>query len=244
MPFVVEEHDLEVLRRRLSDAERKATVAEIASTLAHELKNPLAPIQGYAQLLRARLAGVSEAERPRFEEGLSIIEREARRMEGLLRSFLEDAYRAFEVRRTEERFALGAVVAEAARLVRGRRGPSTLSWEGLEVLGDVRGDADSIRSALVNVLDNALDAVRDRGGHVSIRGRRDGRWHVVEVVDNGPGFGADPARYLRPFVTSKERGTGLGLTLALTAVEGVGGELRLADDAGGGASVQMRLPVV
>ena len=194
-------------------------------------------------MLRARLGEVSEAERPRFAEGLSIIEREARRMEGRLRAFLEDAHRAFEVKSTEERFALGAVVGEAARLVRGRVGSSTLACEGLDVLGHVKGDADAIRSALVNVLDNALDAVRDGDGHVSIRGRRDGSWQVVEVRDNGPGFDGDPARYLRPFVTSKAQGTGLGLALALAAVESAGGALDLANEGGGGARVRVRLPV-
>ena len=237
-----EEAELEVLRLRLLKAERRATVAEVATALVHELKNPLAPIQGYAQMLRARLGGVSEADRPRFDEGLSIIEREAQRMEGLLRMFLEDAHRAFLRSSGVDAFALDTVVAESVRLVRGRLGGSELHCDGIDTLGVVRGDADSIRSALVNVLHNALDAVRERRGWVHIFCRQEEGWQVIEVVDNGPGFGEEPSRYLRPFVTSKEGGTGLGLALAAAALESAGGELTVGNQEGGGACVRLMLP--
>ena len=102
------------LRRRLERAEKLAIAGELAASVAHEIKNPLAPIRGYAQLLGSRLAEVSIAERPVFEKGLNIIREETDRIDQRIAALLEIARSDRATASVEETFDLNRVVIEAA----------------------------------------------------------------------------------------------------------------------------------
>jgi signal transduction histidine kinase len=109
------------------------------------------------------------------------------------------------------------------------------------------GDREGLRGALVNVVRNAIEAQPD-GGSIRVHARDAslaGQPAVeVEVCDDGPGLAPDVTeRALQPFFTTKHEGTGLGLSLAARAIQAQGGALRLANRAGGGASVTMVIPL-
>ena len=239
------EGDLEGLRRRLERAERLALVGELAAALAHEIKNPLAPIRGYAELLEARLSAIPEAERPAFAKGLRIIREESERIHRRVADLLELARGSAEdgpLGRT----SLPALLAEVAALSETTPGIRRLELDVEPGVAEVRGDPEALRSALVNLVDNAAEAMAPAGGGpVRITARRAGAEVLIEIVDEGPGLGSgDPEEAFRPFYTTKPRGTGLGLAIARTAVEAAGGRLALEDRSDrAGAVARLWVPI-
>ena len=107
----------------------------------------------------------------------------------------------------------------------------------------VRGYPVSLKRALINVLTNA-EQVSPQGGTVCVKLTRDGESGVVEIADEGPGIPrADRHRVFDMFVSSRPGGTGLGLSLAKTAVESCGGTIRAEDRPGGGTRMMIRIPL-
>ncbi|MBI4819065.1 MAG: hypothetical protein HY791_22525 [Deltaproteobacteria bacterium] len=228
-------HEVAARQRSL---DRRAAVSEIAATVAHEIKNPLAPIRGYAQLLLKKLDAVDPAERPLFEKALRTIEKEATRVDERLRQLMRGSVRE----RREDRVDLRALLRQVIDLVDPAGLIELETREGSRE-GWVVGDEDELRTALVNVLENAIEATTEAGG---------GRVHValscndmqsIEVVDEGAGI-AEPERLFEAFFTTKPHGTGLGLRIARAAIEGAGGSLSLAnrEDGHSGARVRIELP--
>jgi signal transduction histidine kinase len=234
---------MEALRRRLERAERLALVGELAARVAHELKNPLAPVRGYAELLEQRLEGLPAEQRAAFGKGLAIIKQESSRIEARLGELLV-LTRAERGGPPGARFELGPVLAEVLAVAEQEPGIRALAAGPFGALGVVHGDADELRGALLNLLKNAGEAMAPRGGNVEVRAAREGERVVVEVLDEGPGFSPELAeRLFEPFFTTKADGTGLGLSIARSAIEGAGGRLELTprtDRPGCSARVELR----
>ncbi len=239
-------NEVSTLRRRLDHVERLAIAGELAASVAHEIKNPLAPIRGYAQLLGTKLAQVDPAERPLFDKALGIIVAESDRIDQRVRDLLELSRGdrpapALDARADLHRVLLDAIaVAEgepAVREVRRRLDPA---------VAEVAGDADELRGALANVLKNAAEAMEPVGGGViEVTTARAGDRAVVEIVDEGVGLGdSDEDRAFESFYTTKKGGTGLGLAIGRSAIEGAGGTITLSARADRrGARVRIELPV-
>jgi signal transduction histidine kinase len=217
--------------------ERNRELIELSGTLAHELKNPLASIQGLAGLLARKMsAGTREAEQ------MGVLLSEAKRMGTILDEFLNFS-------RPVGGLAVREVSAEALA------SDVTLLHEGLAaergIVLDVdaagapavRCDPRKVKQVLVNLLQNALDAA-PRGGRVTVRAKPGrGGSAVFEVEDNGPGIADDVrAKLFRPGATTKPTGTGLGLTVARSIAEQHGGSLELRDRDGGGCRAVFVLP--
>lgn len=217
-------------------AERLEAVAELSSSLAHEIKNPLASIRSSVeQLGRAKRANPDE----KFLTGLIV--RESDRLSRLLSEFLDFS----RVRVTECRpLDLHAVAAAAIRLV--REHPDCPSDAVIDQTGGatpMEGDEDLLHRVVSNLVLNAVQAA-GKGAHVSVRTGRPGPHELpggagienpvsLAVSDNGPGI-PEPlrARLFEPFVTGRVGGTGLGLAIVQRAVEAHRG-LVLVDSAPG-----------
>ena len=242
--------ELRVMQERLVRASRLAAVGELAAGVAHEVNNPLTGVLGYADLLLAE-AGPDDPSR----EGLGIIRAEALRARKIVRALLEFARPAAPQRTPSD---LNAVVRGSLDLVRSR-----LAAAGIELadrpgdLPPVDLDPAAIGGALMHVLDNAIRAM-PRGGTLIVetlaaRGPR-GDEAVVRVSDTGAGMSDDAVmRAFEPFYSAWDQrggeggshagGQGLGLSLALVALEGHGGTIVIASRPGTGTSVELRLPV-
>lgn len=226
--LAVAREEADALRRRLDRVERLAIAGELAARIAHEIKNPLSPIRGYAQLLAAKLAQVDPAERALFEKALRIIREESDRIDHRVAELLSFAKADRPKRSAECRCELDRVLIEAIAASEGEPGVREVVRRIHPGLGPVIGDEDEIRSALVNVLKNAAEAMQPSGGGViEVHGERRGDRAVITVADEGPGVEGDLSVWFDPFTTTKRGGTGLGLAIAKSAVETAGGAIRI-----------------
>ncbi len=237
--------ELEAMKRRLQGLERLALAGEMAASVAHEVKNPLAPIRGYAQMLKGRLDAVDPTQRALFDKGLGIIMAEADRIDARLRQLLELTRDPAE---TEGQVcSLGAVLADVVDLAVVEPGIRDVQ-AGLpkeEVM--VSADGDGLRGVFVNLIQNAAEAMAEAGaGRLQIEAVLEQEAVRVRVLDEGPGLGEHCEVWaLTAFNTSKARGTGLGLAIARSTLEAWGGTLTLAsrtDRSGAVAEVRLLRP--
>jgi signal transduction histidine kinase len=243
----LQQREREVLR-----AEQLAAVGQVAAGVAHELRNPLTSVK---MLVQTGLEGSPAAGLP--PEDLAIIEHEVRRMEQCIRLFLDFARPPrSEKRRTD----LAEVVRRALALVEGRAHRQKVSLAADLPAQPVflHTDPEQIHQVLVNLLLNALDALPGGGavrvsvartagpvanGHGFLVSANGAGWVEVRVRDTGPGI-APPirARLFVPFVSSKDTGLGLGLSICKRLVEANGGLIRGSNAPGGGALFVFVLP--
>ncbi|HEY7156578.1 MAG TPA: ATP-binding protein [Gemmataceae bacterium] len=224
----------EVLR-----AEQLAAVGQVAAGMAHELRNPLTSVK---MLVQTGLEGDPPGGLP--GEDLSIIEHEVRRMEACIQTFLDFARPpGAERRRTD----LLAVVRRALTLLEGRaRRQKVLIKTAMppEPVG-LCIDGEQIHQVMVNLMLNALDAM-PHGGELRLEVRPatgDPPRVAVRIHDTGPGIAAPIlARLFEPFVSGKETGLGLGLSICRRLLEANGGGITGANDPEGGAAFTFTLP--
>lgn len=226
---------------RLVAAQRTAAWAEVARRLAHEIKNPLTPIQLSAERLALKLADRLDGEgREMLERSTTTIVNQVEAMKNLVNAFRDYArLPAPELHALD----LNALVREVLNLYE-----SAAVHIDLQLAADlppVLGDASQIRQIIHNMLQNAQDALATtEDGEIALVTRRDGDRVLLLFRDNGPGFPAEVlARAFEPYFTTKARGTGLGLAMVKKIVTEHGGEVRLANRDGGGAEVRIRLRI-
>jgi len=232
------EHESQVASR-LAHVDQLASLGQLAAGLAHEIKNPLAGIQGALELLRDETP--DEERRKLHDEMLG----ELRRVHGILQRLLESG-RPGPLRRV--RTDLGRLLTETAVLARPalRRRRVELATETSESLPEVHVDPAKIRQVLVNLIQNAAEAMPEAGGHVTVRasGFPGEATVVVAVEDDGPGIAAEDLPHLfEPFFTTKFTGTGLGLAISKSLVEQHGGHVEVSSEPGRGTSFIVFLPV-
>jgi nitrogen fixation/metabolism regulation signal transduction histidine kinase len=226
-------------------AQREAAWGEVARRLAHEIKNPLTPIQLSAERIRRRyLASLPGAESELLDRATHTIVQQVAAMRDMVNAFSEYA-RAPEVSFTE--LDLNGLVREVADLYHGPQQPEL--WLELDPgLEAIEADAVRLRQLLHNLIRNACEALEGRTDGVVVVGtRRIGAGGEsaaeIRVQDNGPGI--DPElleRMFEPYVSGKKRGTGLGLAIVRRLVEDHGGSISAENLAGGGACVRVTLP--
>jgi signal transduction histidine kinase len=228
------EHEAE--RRRLEDEmqdkEAMARAGELTAGIVHEVRNGLGTILGYARLLERSPSAPEAAEAgPRIREECETLETVARRFMDFVKSETLDRVP----------FDLGRMLSRVvAREVRGRPGVST-SLEGVIDGGTLVADEELLERAFENLVRNAADAAGS-GGHISVEVRREEGAVTVTIADNGPGMPPERRRDIRPFLSSKPGGLGLGLPIAAKIVRLHGGELVLGDSKPHGLRVMVILP--
>jgi nitrogen fixation/metabolism regulation signal transduction histidine kinase len=234
-------------RTRTADAQRDAAWAEVARRLAHEIKNPLTPIQLSAERLRRRLLGNLPApeDAELLERSTHTIVQQVETMKALVNAFSEYA-RAPEIKLVD--FDLNNLVTEVAELYRAQDGVADIRVQVDPALGSIRADRGRLRQVLNDLLTNGIEAVGStEGGWVEVSTKRERGTPadsvVITVTDNGHGFQKEMlARVFDPYVTSKQKGTGLGLAIVKKIIEEHGGRIEADNRPGGGACVRVVLP--
>ena len=226
------------VRLRRDDAPRRrlAALGQLAAGAAHEIRNPLAAVRGFLQLVSAQL---QDQEQSHY---LRIVDHEIDRIDRLTRDILLMSHTDDE---TRVPCAIGSVIATVAELLRPQA--QAAGVQVVPVLAPdlplVEADPYRLEQVVLNLVRNALDAT-PTGGTVQIGARAPRGWLEVAVRDEGRGIPSPTlARIFEPFFTTKPGGTGLGLAVSQNIVRGLGGDITVASPAGQGAVFTFRLPV-
>lgn len=214
---------------------RAIALGRMSASVAHEIRNPVGIISTNAQVLARHADG------PVREIAGDILE-ETGRLGLIVQRFLDLS----EPRTHFRPVRLEPLLAQAIHSVQRATGPRPVEWvEDIPPEESViSGDPDRLLSVLVNVLENAVQAIPDRG-RVEVRTRRDGESVVVTIRDDGAGMDRPTLEAAKePFFTRKAQGTGLGLTLADRILHEHGGSLEMESAPGEGTTVRLRLPLV
>lgn len=230
--------ELAALQQRMQLKENLAALGELSAGIAHEFKNALATISGYAQLIPDASPNESADYAKRIVE-------QTRNITHMVAEFLKYA-RPLEI--PEERVDLEEVVGRAVAEV--VQAMPQVAIECTGSFGDVAGDEGLLRQALLNLARNAAEACAEAegGGRVVLRGEvvesNETGWQRLIITDNGPGITTEAIpKLFRPFFTTKSNGTGLGLAVVQKIIVQHGGHVEVRNCPKGGAEFIVTLPM-
>lgn len=228
-------HALLEQSQRLAKAERLAALTEMAASTAHELRNPLAIIQVALENIQ------SESSDPDLRERIGLLHREVHRLTRHLNDLLSSARKRNE---TAQVIDIHQVAQELLTLLSYQVNDNVqfeihVQAETLALLPETE-----FRQALLNLLQNAVQAIGEKPGTVSVDIRQEQQQLIVAVSDSGGGFNPELLQQgIRPFVSLKEKGSGLGLVMVQRFVREQRGSLKLENNHAGHACVSLSLPL-
>lgn len=224
------------MEHRLQQSERLAAIGELSTYIAHEIRNPLFAISGFANTL-LRNKSLDEAAR----EKVGIILKESARLDAILKSILNftrpTTARAGEV-------DVNQVVRETLEVMRlgFENAGISLREELAKDLALAKGDTDLLKQCLINLVRNAVEAMQT-GGNLVVRTGMDWDYIYLQVEDSGAGIAQENMeRVFNPFFSTKDKGAGLGLAMIKKIFDDLGGEVRLESRLGKGTRVTLYLP--
>jgi signal transduction histidine kinase len=236
--------ELVAQKERLVQTERVAAWRELARRLAHELKNPLFPLQLTVEnLMRARTQSPEQFDEV-FRESSSTLLAEISNLKTIIGRFSEFSrmpHPQLQPVQVNE-ILRGVVKLFQAQLQAPGRAPIANKLELDESLGTIAADPDLLHRALSNLVLNAMDAMPN-GGTLTLRTRRDDAKVMIEVADTGSGLTREECeRIFTPYYTSKQYGTGLGLAIVQSVVSDHGGRISVQSEPGRGTTFVIELP--
>ena len=229
----------------LIKAQRDAAWGEVARRLAHEIKNPLTPIQLSAERIRRRyLDKVEKDDREILDRATRTIAQQVESMKSMVNAFSDYAQPVIS---RPKRLDINTLIRDITELHIAHLTRIRFLFDLADDLPLVMTDPAGIRQVLNNLIINASDALGDKGGELKLSTRIDyakDNLLVLELQDNGPGFPAELLdRIFEPYVTTKSSGSGLGLPISRRIIEENGGTMRATNLPKGGAVVIIQLPV-
>jgi signal transduction histidine kinase len=231
--------ELAALQKQIRWKENLAALGEMSAGIAHEFKNALATISGYAQMIR------SEATAGEMRDSAERIVDQTRALTHVVTEFLRFA-KPLEI--SYETVPMRAVVERVASELGEAVSPCEVTCQGR--FDELPGDEALLRQALLNLTRNGAEAARDAGvppkitisGSIEDLGGR--KWQRISIADNGPGIPQeDLPKIFLPFYTTKSEGTGLGLAVVQKVTLQHGGSIEARNRAGGGAEFLLWLPL-
>lgn len=235
---------------QLISAQRTAAWGEVARRLAHEIKNPLTPIQLSAERLQMKLADkLDPAAREMLDRSINTITTQVEAMKNMVNDFRDYARTPPPILSPLD---LNALVREVLALYEASK--TRIDAALAADLPRIAADANQLRQVLHNLIKNAAEALAEHGAtpslfaangpHILVATRVEERRVALVVADDGAGFPPQIlARAFEPYVTSKSRGTGLGLAIVKKIVDEHHGEIALNNRPEGGAEITIRFPV-
>src|SRR5262245_12629815 len=229
----------EVRREKVSmQTEKQASIDELSSTLAHEIRNPIAAAKSLVQQIGEDPHSIENPEYARV--AVTELDRVERQISHLLRYAREEEYAFTQVN-------LAAVVDAALTEMRAKLDAAKVAVARNYIAGPtLLADGDKLRQVFANILDNALDALAQvpEGRRIDLFLENGSRKATVRIRDNGCGIATDRIdRIFNPFFTTKEQGTGLGMAIAKKTVEAHEGTIDVVSQPGGGAEFVVTLPL-
>ena len=223
-------------------AQRDAAWSEVARRLAHEIKNPLTPIQLSAERIKHKLGSkLNKEDTDILDKAVSTIVNQVDAMKTMVNEFSEYA-RAPKL--NLELTDINETIKEISHLFEnsGIKITTTL----LKGLPKIKVDVNMMRQVLINLIQNAQDAMinNTKKPSIKINTNKYKNYLILSIEDNGPGFSADILKKaFEPYVTSKSHGTGLGLAIVKKIIEEHEGTIAVENIKNGGANINIQLPI-
>jgi signal transduction histidine kinase len=218
--------------------DKQADLDDISSTIAHEIRNPIAAAKSLLQQMAERPTSVENVEYARV--AVDELDRVEQRIAHLLKFAKEEDYVFALVN-------LAQVLDSALTQMRGKLDTAKVSVARNYIGGPtIRADSEKLRQVFANILDNAIDAMDSvpEGRQINLFVENGGDLGIVRISDNGCGIAPEKAeRIFNPFFTTKEKGTGLGMAISRKIVEAHGGAIALASEVGRGTEFRITVPL-
>ena len=222
--------------------QRVAAWRDVARRLAHEIKNPLTPIQLSAERMRRHFGGAPEATRALVNECTTTIVGEVESLKALVDEFAQFARMPAPKAVPSN---LNAVLEETLALYKGIARHISLERSFAPGLPPVRLDVEQIRRVVINLVDNAIEAMGETPGTITVQSQHDAANAVARIIvaDDGPGIpAAEREKLFMPYYSTKRRGSGLGLAIVRRIVAEHGGSIELGDNTPKGSRFVIELP--
>ncbi len=231
----------EDISQQLAD-QRRAAWSDVARRIAHEIKNPLTPIQLAAERLQRRFGKQIEQDGAIFEQLTGTIVRQVGDLRNIVDEFSSFARMPKPVFRSEN---LNDIIGHAVFMFEVAHPDISFAYEQAAVSPVLISDRRQLGQAITNILKNAAESIEERRksddgpGKISVNLRENNARIYVDVCDNGIGLPEDRDRIMEPYITNRATGSGLGLAIVKKIIEEHYGEIMLADAPGGGAIVTL-----
>ena len=227
--------ELAGLERELHRNEKLAAIGRMAAGVAHEIRNPLSALRGFAQFFAKKLAG-----RDPEELYARTMVQEADRLNRVITDLL---FLARPRQLTFTQVPLAEVFGEVHTLLSMDIAARNGRLEHDPDAGAVTADRDALKQALINLGMNSVEALPDEDGLIRLESRSDEKGTWVRVRDNGRGMSDEEREHaLEPFFTTRDQGTGLGLAIVHTIMQEHGGSIDIETAPGAGATVSLFFP--
>lgn len=222
--------------------ERLAELGSVFAGFAHEIRNPLSTIGLNLQLVLEEYEDAESSRERRTAKRLDVVQGEVKRLEAILEEFLGFVRRPAPRRAATDLNRLLQALVDLSTPELAQKGVALKFFPGPSV-GTLPVDADQLRAAVVNLLRNAKDAC-SAGDEVLVSARRRPDGVVIQVTDTGPGMPPEIVdKAFRPYFSTKQGGTGLGLAMVQRTVTEHGGHLELSSEPGKGTQFSLYLPL-
>jgi len=221
--------EIRALEEKLKHAERLSYLGKMASWVAHEIRNPLTSIDGFAQLLS----------NTKNIEKIKLFISEIRKGTKRINHIIDDILTFAKTKKVEyETINLRSLIASILKDIK----------TNVTINGDespiIRGETESIRRLFINLINNSIEAL-DEDGKLQINFSTTGNYVITEIIDNGKGISKkDMGKLFAPFFTTKPRGTGLGLSIVKKIIDEHKGKIEITSEEGKGTTCRVYLPKV
>ncbi len=230
--------EVRTLRREVARSQRLASVGRLAAGVAHEIRNPLSSIKGFATYFKERYP-----DRPQDQQTAAIMIQEVDRLNRVVGQLLEFS-RPISIK--PQKTSLQMLVSDSLKLIEDRAGEKNISVHAQNNprVDEARIDPDRINQVLLNLYLNAIDAM-DEGGKLTVDLLSNGESGDIQITVSDTGCGISPehlAKVFDPYFTTKSSGTGLGLAIAYNIVEAMGGSVKVSSHKNQGTAFIITIP--
>ncbi|MRS11618.1 MAG: PAS domain-containing protein [Actinobacteria bacterium] len=230
--------ELRALTDQLIRTDRLAAMGELTAGVAHEVRNPLGIIRASVQLVED-----SHGDAARVQDAARIIKQEIDRLDRVIKTLLDFGRPSAPTLRPID---IGQVIDDIVLFTRQFAGQARVGIEVSTTAENltVLADADQLKQVLVNLVSNAVQAMEDTGGTITVRVWDDDSFVYISVIDTGPGIQPEMLeKVFDPFFSTRDGGTGLGLTIVHRIIDQHGGRVEVESAPGRGATFTVALPV-
>lgn len=229
---------LQETQKQIVSLEKMAAWREIARVLAHEIKNPLTPIQLMVQQIKDKYDGADSQYQKLLADSAEIVSDEVENLRTLVREFSEFARMP---KLQLEAGNLNKLLEDVGRLYPHDDVQLDLSPE----LPELNFDSEKMRRVLVNLSENSMDSIREKGsGGIKVSTSIDGNFALIDYADTGNGMPPEAqAKIFEPYFSTKKSGMGLGMAIVKRVIDEHGGKIAMVSEPGQGTRFQIRLPL-